>query len=808
MTFERPWLLLLLIVPQLWMIMNWRRSSRHSSLVLKTLCLCAFVLAVSKPALVYRSSRVAVAVLADTSASISDQGLKHESDLIHEIETARGEHMLRVIQFALSARIAKNARIESWNLARTSESDSHATDIERAVRFGIETLPVDRVPRVVILSDGRENVGNVLRAAGKASKLGIPIDTIPVMDRVAPTLQLKMAATPTVVFSNARFPIDLVVRSPRSAPAEIVVSSQGKQMDSKHVFLEQGVNRVSIATGLTAVGDVELSVDVHAGDAGELHFSQPLTLRQPRALLISRGSPVVDAHLIDSLSSAWFEIRWKSTIPAYFTADQFVLLNNWNLRSIPLARKASLENFVKGGGVLAVLNGQRYTFAKAGTREDPLQRTLPVTLTPIEVGRPSCFVLMLQKSSSMDGQKMQLARLTAREFVENLRRNDMVGLLTFADTFEWTVPIQVTSDRDSIDDVIDGVTAAGGTRLEPALQEAFRRILAVDAESKHIVMLTDGHSSDLGTPALAAQAIARHVTVSIVALGDRVNPNELTRMAHGTSGESDVVNNPWEVERAVLRNTFRDTGSTSSDTNLILKRRARVVASTVPEDPRLIRWEYGLGRAEVFTSESIRHNKWSMPAMVDEFWESAVSDVPTGARTVEVSLQDDKANYQFIINYHFDRRMRVPATDAALFVFGPHGFGTSLSIEKVSETGFRARVVCNHAVGLFRVLPLSNSSAFPQVRLYKNDEELNDAGPNAPLLKNVSEVTGGRFNPVLRSIFDPDGHTAIRKIQLWPGLLAMAVLLLLVNWIPRKHRDRIDQVRSAFTRTSPQPRAV
>src|SRR3981189_1218685 len=98
MTFERPWVLFLLIVPLLWMIISWRRSSRRSSFALKTLFLCALVLAVTKPALMFRSSRMAVMVLADTSASISDQGLKHESDLIHEMEAARGEHMLRVIQ--------------------------------------------------------------------------------------------------------------------------------------------------------------------------------------------------------------------------------------------------------------------------------------------------------------------------------------------------------------------------------------------------------------------------------------------------------------------------------------------------------------------------------------------------------------------------------------------------------------------------------------------------------------------------------------------------------------------------------------
>jgi Mg-chelatase subunit ChlD len=701
MTFQHPWMLFLLIVPLLWMLMNWHRSSRHSSLAIKTLCLWALLLALAKPTLVFRSSRMAVAVLADTSASISDQGLKHESDLIREMECARGEHVLQVIEFARSTRMAEKKGIEVGHLARTPGRDARATDIERAVRHAIAILPLDCVRRMVILSDGRENVGNVLRSAEKARDLGIPIDTIPVVDRVPSTLQLEMAATPTVIFSAARFPIDLVVRSPRPAPAEIVVSCQGKRIDSKRVFLEQGVNRVNVATSLAAVGDVELSVAVYAGDAGDLHFSQPVTLRQPRALLISRGGALIDTHLIDSLTSAQFKVMRKDAIPADFAADQIVLLNNWGLRAIPLARRVSLENFVKTGGVLAVLNAERDTFATAWARQDPLQRTLPVTLTPPEAGRASCVVLVLQKSFSMDGEKMQLARLTAREVVENLQRNDMVGLLTFADTFEWTVPVQETSDRDSIDNVIDGVTAGGGARLAAALHEAFRRILAVSAASKHIVVLTDGRTGDLGTPALAPRASARHVTISTIAFGDRTDRNELIRIAQWTGGESHLVRKPWEVEPAVLRDVFGNSGSTSLESKLIPKPRARLITSTALGDPRLIRWKYGLGRAEVLTSESIRHNKWSTRARVNEFWRSTVSDMVTAAPRVEVSLEDDKANDQFIINYHFDRHMHVPATDAELFVFGPRGFGTPLSIEKVSETAFRARVGCNHALGLF-----------------------------------------------------------------------------------------------------------
>jgi hypothetical protein len=166
--------------------------------------------------------------------------------------------------------------------------------------------------------------------------------------------------------------------------------------------------------------------------------------------------------LIDSLTSAQFKVRCKGSIPADFAADQIVLLNNWDLRAIPVARKVSLENFVKSGGVLAVLNGKRDTFAKAGAREDSLQRMLPV---------------------------IRLHR-------------------------KW--------DRLP--------ASCSFCRNRPPWTEAFHRILAVNAELKHIVLLTDGRTGDLRNPALAPRASARHVTISTLVLGDRADPNELFKM--------------------------------------------------------------------------------------------------------------------------------------------------------------------------------------------------------------------------------------------------------------------------------------
>jgi hypothetical protein len=227
---EHPWMLFLLIAPLTWIILN-SRSRRGPSLV-KALCLCTLILAACNPGLVGRSSRMAITLLADTSASISDQDLKRESDLIRGMLNAGRDHIIRVIPFARSTgRAEKIERTESWKLVHTPGPAGLGTDMERAVHDGIATLLTGFGPRTVILSDGGENLGNLLLGARYAKALAIPIDTIPLVDRRHPGLRLEMAAMPSVAFNAGRFPIDFVVTSPRATPAEIVISSQGKQLD-------------------------------------------------------------------------------------------------------------------------------------------------------------------------------------------------------------------------------------------------------------------------------------------------------------------------------------------------------------------------------------------------------------------------------------------------------------------------------------------------------------------------------------------------------------------------------------------------
>lgn len=90
---------------------------------------------------------------------------------------------------------------------------------------------------------------------------------------------------------------------------------------------------------------------------------------------------------------------------------------------------------------MVVTDGQHENVAKAGAYHGALERMLPARLVAPEMARGSCFVIVLQRSSSMDGKKMDPAKLAALEVVENLQCSDTIGVLTFADIFEWAVAI-------------------------------------------------------------------------------------------------------------------------------------------------------------------------------------------------------------------------------------------------------------------------------------------------------------------------------------------------------------------------------
>ncbi len=80
----------------------------------------------------------------------------------------------------------------------------------------------------------------------------------------------------------------------------------------------------------------------------------------------------------------------------------------------------------------------------------------------------------------------------------------------------------------------------------------------------------------------------------------------------------------------------------------------------------------------------------------------------------------------------------------------------------------------------------------PEVGLYLQEDEMSEHGANDQLLRQVVRATGGRYNPPVKAAFDAGGRSISTTMELWPGLLALAVLLDLAELLMRKWKGLME----------------
>jgi Mg-chelatase subunit ChlD len=760
-----------------------------------------------------------VAVLVDTSASISQTDLNRESQLARAIQSAQGRHWMRVVPFARATRALDNSeQQQSWALRQTAGEAGRATDLEAAVREAIASLPSGLVPRVALISDGKENKGSIARAAWQAQQLGIPIDTFALAGRPQPALRLESVSLPPQAFTGEQFPIDLVVSVPQAGPVEIELAAEGRTLGKTQVPLQAGQNPVRLHASLNTPGALDLSIAVRSASAGEVRFEQAVMLRRPKVLYVSEDTPDLDSHLPETLKAAQFDVQREKDFSGSRLSDyQLVIANNWDLEAASNALKEQLEQYEKQGGGILVIAGEHSNYLEGKTKEDALDRALPATLAPPRSPEGTAVILIIDKSSSMEGRKIDLARQAASGVVENLRPVDLVGVLMFDNSFEWAVTLRKAEDRTRIKQLIAGIRPDGGTQIAPALTEAFQRVLPTQATYKHIVLLTDGISEEGDSFDLAKKATAAKVTISTVGLGQDVNRSYLEKIALAAGGKAYFLNDPAGLEQILLRDVLEHTGTTAVEkptmqaevtkpaeilegvgmetapplhgyVRFIPKPSADMILRIDRKEPLLERWQYGLGRSAIFASDAKARwaSEWIGWKGYDKFWTNLCRDLLPHAQSGEAAVEFDSANGDLVVEYRLGRDVPEPATVPEIFVFGPDGFQKPIPVKKVAAGTFRGRLPIGARQGLFRIRPVEDSRAFPEAGLYRPEAELGDYGSNEALLKQVAEFTGGRFQPDPKNVFEPGRRSVESSMQLWPGLLALALAMSLAELVMRK----------------------
>ena len=105
---------------------------------------------------------------------------------------------------------------------------------------------------------------------------------------------------------------------------------------------------------------IHLSGSLSAGDLGEASFDQAIYIQKPRMLYVSQDPAGTDVNFMRAVDSYQFEVTKLSELPLdAMQKYEVVVLNNQDLQGYSPNAKLAVENYVKRGGGLLTIAGER-----------------------------------------------------------------------------------------------------------------------------------------------------------------------------------------------------------------------------------------------------------------------------------------------------------------------------------------------------------------------------------------------------------------------------------------------------------------
>ncbi len=178
----------------------------------------------------------------------------------------------------------------------------------------------------------------------------------------------------------------------------------------------------------------------------------------------------------------------------------------------------------------------------------------------VESGRlPLNLCLVLDRSTSMKGARLQQVKVAARYIVDQMGQNDVLSVVLFSDRAELALPGRREVDKATARKVINGIRSGGGTELLQGLSLGLQELerWRDNGMQSHLILLTDGqtYGDDKECLEMARLAAERNVSLTLMGVGSDWNDSLLDEMARLGRGASTSV---YIDSNAKIAQVFRD----------------------------------------------------------------------------------------------------------------------------------------------------------------------------------------------------------------------------------------------------------
>jgi uncharacterized membrane protein/Mg-chelatase subunit ChlD len=846
--FESPiWLLLLVpallltFVPHLAARRRIGARRRRAALALRTVLLGALVFALAGIQLVLPVDRLATVFVVDLSDSVGEQGREDALAFLREALEAMPEgDQAGIVAFGKDALVERlPEELRQIDRLRSTPVQA-ATDIGGALRLSAAVFPDASQKRIVLISDGNDTTGRGQLEAALAAARGIQVETRVVGLVDQEEVLVERLTTPSTARLGEEIEAVAEISSSVDQPATVRLYADGSVVQTLRVDLKEGSNRVVFRVKPTAPGFHTFRAVVEAArdtfSQNDRADSNTIVKGEPRTLVLA-GNATIAAELVKALQTEGQQV--DSVVPEALPTDFSSLLAYDSIVVVDVPRLRftdkqllAMQTYVRDLGRGLVMVGGPDAYGAGGYTKTPMEETLPVDMGVRDRNREPdiALVVVIDKSGSMDAchcnsfnggmggggqlqgvRKVDIGKEAILRAAAALTARDELGVVAFDEQAHWVVQTKPLGQIGDLEGQIAGINPLGTTNIFSGLDQAVQNLEKVTATRRHIILLTDGWSRSGEYDEILQRMKAAGITLSTVGAGGGANPF-LEQLAKDGGGRFYAANNVASIPDIFLKETQQVAGQqiveepffpilTSSspilrglETGLpkllgyngtTIKSAAQLVLVSSRDDPILAQWQYGLGRAVAWTSDSTGRwaRNWVGWQGFTKFFSQLVGWTFPGEESggIEASFETLGGRTRLHVESEesdgsprdFYRTMAV--------VVGPDLTPHEVSLDQVApgvyETDLGEIDSGAYAVRISQMRSGSPALGRTVGLVEPVAAEYRLLGVNQPFLGALRAATGGREIALATDPWRHDLRTTSSFTELWPWLLVLALLL-------------------------------
>ena len=578
LVFTRPeWLLLVLLSPWFWWQfvsgMSGLRGTRAFLAQLTRLAIFGLVaMVLAEPRAVRESDALNVIYALDVSDSIGGENVTEALRFIGE--TAQ-KHPPRdkagLIVFARNAAVELPPRTNKFPLEKiNSVVGKDATNIAKALSLAEAMLPNDENGKILLISDGAANEGEIKEVLDNLRSKRVPVDVLPLEYDFKHEVWLERLDLPIHVKRGETYEAAVLLSSISKGSGVLTLEENGKVVFSDRIEYKPGKNRFSIPMKMRDPGYYEYVARI-SPDNGEDGWSRNniavggIYLRGKGKTLLVKDSygderdwkPLLAVlRAVDFIVEPIDAIDFPRDTMALMPYD-CVIFDNVPADAFDYAQLNALKMAVENQGAGFMMVGGKNSFGPGGYNRTPVEDILPVNMdiTNKKILPKAALVIILHTCEFPDGNTW--AKRIAKAAIKVLGAQDEVGLLAydFQNGEKWIFQLTPAKKYLELVKKINQAEPGDMPSFATTMKMGLQGLKASDAALKHMIIISDG-DPDPPPPALINQFKAAKITISTV-LVDGFHQGSFQRpmraIANATGGRFYYPKNPRLLPRIFVK---------------------------------------------------------------------------------------------------------------------------------------------------------------------------------------------------------------------------------------------------------------